>query len=89
VQYRPVFSTGVLRSLRVLRVAAGGSAETYQIFVLRNSQPQFYAVVAIYTLGSARRVPWETNIYGRCRCIKEVEKHLYRRIYRYGSSESL
>ena len=40
-------STGFPRSLRVLRVAARGSAETDQNCLGRNSQTQFYAVVAI------------------------------------------
>jgi len=49
-------STGVPRNLRVPQVAGRGSAETNQIFLELNSQPQFYAVVAIETLGSLRRV---------------------------------
>ena len=44
---RSCFSTGVPRNLRVPRVAARGSAETDLICLGRNSQPQFYAVVAI------------------------------------------
>jgi len=41
------FSTGVPRNLRVLQVAAKGFAETDRNCLGRNSQPQFYAVVAI------------------------------------------
>jgi len=53
-----------------------GSAETDRNRLVRNSQPQFCAVVAIQTLGSLHRVPWATlNICGRLRCSKKVEKH--------------
>jgi len=41
------FSTVVPRNLRVPRVAAIGSAETDRNCLGRNSQPQFYATVAI------------------------------------------
>jgi len=46
------FSTGVPRNLRVQSVVAMGSAETNRNCLGRNLQPQFYAVVAIYTSGS-------------------------------------
>jgi len=41
------FSTGVPRNFRVPQVAAGGSPETDWNCLGRNSQPQFYAVVAM------------------------------------------
>jgi len=40
------FSTGAQRNLRVLQVAASGSAETERIRLGLNSHPQFYAPVA-------------------------------------------
>jgi len=51
------FSTGVPR------VVARGSAETDRIRLGRSSRPQFYAVVAISTLGSLHRVPWATQTF--------------------------
>jgi len=48
----PCFSTGLPRVVAV---------ETDRIYLGRNLQPQFYAVVAKYTLGSLRRVPWATQ----------------------------
>jgi len=47
VKLRQCFSTGVARNLRVPRVAVRGHAETDRICLGRNSQPQFYAVVAM------------------------------------------
>ena len=50
-------------STRVPWVATRGSAKTDRNCLGRNSQPQFYAVVAIQTLGSLHRVPWATQTF--------------------------
>ena len=55
------FSTRVMRNLRVPWVVASDPAETDRNCLGRNSQPQFYAIVAIWTLGSLHRLPWATQ----------------------------
>jgi len=57
------FSTGAPRNLRVPRVAARGSVETDRNCLGRNSQPQFYPVVAVYTPGSLYWVPRATQTF--------------------------
>ena len=64
------FSTGVPR------LAAGGSAETNRNCLVQNPQPQFYAVVAIQTLGSLYRVSSVTQTFAEVSAeAKKVEKH--------------
>ena len=77
------FSTGIPR------VAARGSAETDRICQGRNSQPQFYANVAIKTLRSLHRVPWATWTFAEgstAGCSKKVEKHCTKRLIRIPTS---
>jgi len=57
-------------------VAARGSAESDRIVLGRNLQPQLYAVLAIYTLGSLHRVPQATQTFAEgSTAAKKVEIH--------------
>ena len=59
------FSTGIPRNPAVPREAAKDSAETDRNCLGRNWQPQFYAVIAIYTPGSFHRVPRARQTFGK------------------------
>ena len=73
---RHCFSPGFRGTSGFRESLSGFPPKDTEICLVRNSRPQFYAVVAAWTHGSLHRVPWATQTFAQGSATgKKVEKH--------------